>query len=83
MKINWKVRFKNKAFWVTFIPTLVAFVYTVLSMIDITPAISENSIVTLLQMIITGLASLGVLVDPTTVGLDDSEKALTYDEPNR
>ena len=83
MKINWKVRVKNPTFWLTIIPTLLAFIYSVLASLGITPSISENEIMDLVTMIITILAGLGILIDPTTSGFSDSEQALTYEVPKK
>lgn len=82
MKINWKVRLKNPAFWMAFVPTLATFVYTTLALFDIAPAISESEIIEFATIVVSVLAGLGILVDPTTKGISDSEKALTYDKPN-
>ena len=81
MKLNWKVRLKNKVFWVSFVPTFFASIYTVLAMLEITPPISENAVTNLVMMVVSMLASIGVLVDPTTAGVGDSSLAMTYDEP--
>lgn len=78
MKINLKARLKNKAFLVSVIALLVSFVYHILAFFGITPAHGENEILELLGMAINILAVLGVIVDPTTEGLSDSERALTY-----
>jgi phi LC3 family holin len=83
MKINWKVRLKNKLFWVTFIPMTIAFLYMLLSVFGITPKISENNLVNVLLTFISSLAELGILVDPTTPGTSDSERALSYDAPGQ
>lgn len=80
-KINWKVRFKNPVFWTTFVSAGATFVYTILALFGITPAVSEDSVVNGAVAIIGGLATLGVLVDPTTSGIKDSSQALTYDKP--
>jgi phi LC3 family holin len=78
MKINWKARFKNKVFLATIIPLIITFIYQVLGLFDIVPKISEDSIINGVSVLINILATLGVLVDPTTKGLNDSERALTY-----
>lgn len=78
MKINWKARFKNKTFLITFIALLISFVYQMLGLFDIVPSISEDSIVNFLTIIINILATLGVVVDPTTDGIKDSDRAMTY-----
>ena len=81
MKINWKVRLKNPTFWHTVVPAKVTFVYCLLSAFDIVPGISEVTVINALTAIITGLTALGVLVDPTTKGVGDSERALCYECP--
>ena len=80
-KINLKVRFRNPAFWLTFLPTVTAFVYTILDIFGIVPSISKDNVVTTITLVISALASLGILVDPTTEGIGDSHRALTYDKP--
>ena len=81
MKINWKVRLKNPVFWMTMIPALSSFVYTVLGCFGIIPSISEDILVNALTSIITALATVGVLVDPTTKNVGDSNRAMKYNEP--
>lgn len=78
MKINWKARFKNKAFVATFFTLIVAFVYQVLGIFDIVPSVSENEVMNIITILMNVLATLGVLIDPTTPGASDSERALTY-----
>lgn len=81
MKINWKVRVKNPVFWATVIPALVGFVYTLLGAFDIVPAISSDEVINYITLTISALTTLGVLVDPTTKGVGDSERAQTYESP--
>lgn len=82
MKINWKVRFKNGAWLVTFLSAIIAFIYQILSMFEIVPAISQENIIQVLMIIINLLVGLGVLIDPTTKGFKDSTRAMRYTEPN-
>lgn len=82
MKINLKVRFKNPVFWLTVIPTVITFVYTVLGAFGVVPAISQEMIVNIVTALISALTTIGVLVDPTTKGVGDSERALGYDKPS-
>ncbi|MGN1419606.1 MAG: phage holin [Acutalibacteraceae bacterium] len=81
MKINWKVRLKNPVFWLTVIPAVIALVYTVLGLFGVVPTISEDKIVNAVTAIISALTTIGVLVDPTTKGICDSDRALCYDAP--
>jgi phi LC3 family holin len=78
MKINIKARLKNKVFLATIIPLIITFVYQVLGLFDVVPKVSEDSIINGVSVFINILATLGVLVDPTTKGLSDSERAMTY-----
>lgn len=78
IKINWKVRFKNKTFLVSFCALIISFIYEMLSLLQIVPALSENDALQIVYIIINILGVMGVIVDPTTKGIGDSERALTY-----
>ena len=78
MKINLKARLRNKMFVLSASALLISFVYQMLSAFDIVPEISENEISGLVAMVVNILAFFGVLVDPTTEGISDSERAMTY-----
>lgn len=81
MKINWKVRFKNKVWLTTFFSLIIGFVYNILSMFDIYPAVTQHVVTQIVGEVLTFLGLIGVIVDPTTYGLEDSNRAMTYDEP--
>ena len=81
MKLNWKVRFKNKVWLGSFLSLIVSFVYSMLGLFDIFPDVTRNNVIEILNQILTFLGLIGVLVDPTTAGLGDSERAMGYDEP--
>lgn len=83
MKINWKVRLRNPIFWLTVIPAVISFAYTVLNLFGAAPAIPETTATEAVTAIITALGALGVLVDPTTAGVGDSKQAMTYEEPKK
>ena len=78
MKINWKARFKNPTFVITFTTLVVSFVYQILAIFGIFPTVSENDIINAITLLVNGLATIGVMVDPTTNGVSDSDRALTY-----
>lgn len=78
MKINWKARFKNKAFIISFVTLIVTFIYSLLALLGIVPSISEDAVVEVITLIIEFIFMFGILVDPTTKGVNDSERALTY-----
>lgn len=81
MKINWKVRFKNITWLTTFISLIIGFIFNVLKMFDVVPFITQNDIMEVVSQVLTFLGLVGVLVDPTTAGIGDSERALGYEEP--
>lgn len=81
MKVNWKVRFKNKTWLTMFISLIVGFVFNLLKMFDIVPAVTESFVMNVVGQVLTFLGLIGVLVDPTTAGISDSERALGYSEP--
>lgn len=78
MKINWKARFKNKAFVITFVTLIVAFVYQMLGVFNVVPSVSEETVVNIITIVVNFLAMIGVMVDPTTDGFNDSDRAMTY-----
>lgn len=79
--LNWKVRFKNKVWLMSFIGTIITFVYQLLAMFNVVPKISEDTVVQLVGLILNVLVGIGVIQDPTTAGIEDSKQALTYNEP--
>lgn len=83
MKINWKVRIKNKNFWLTVIPALLLLVQVVLAVFGVTIDIGEigNKLIAVVNAAFGVLAILGIVTDPTTKGVSDSEQAMTYDKP--
>lgn len=81
MKIKWILRFKNKAILMALIAAVVAFAYQVLALVGITPKIAEDAIIEVAGLLVNILVMLGIIVDPTTKGIGDSDTAMTYTEP--
>lgn len=81
MKVNWKVRFKNKVFLASFFALILSFVYGMLQLFDVYPPITENQISTIINQFLNVLALIGIIADPTTTGIGDSNRALNYTEP--
>ena len=81
MKINWKIRFKNKTWLTMFVSLIIGFVFNILKMFDVVPRVSQNQVMDVISQVLTFLGLLGVLVDPTTDGLNDSMRAMNYKEP--
>lgn len=83
--INWKVRVKSKVFWLAIIPAALLLAQTVLAMFGITwdcTAISDQ-LIAIVNAAFAFLAILGIVADPTTQGIGDSERAIKYTEPAR
>lgn len=83
MKINWKVRLRNKTWVASLLALIVTFVYNLLAMLEIVPAVSEEWVMGIISTVLTLLTALGVLIDPTTQGVSDSERAMLYVEPGK
>ena len=83
MKINWKVRLKNKVWLGSFCSLVVGFVYSMLALFDVFPEVTQSLVLQLMNQVLTFLGLIGVIVDPTTAGIGDSERALGYEEPAR
>ena len=81
MNINWKVRFRNRLWLAGFLSAVVSFVFTLLGLFEVTPALTEDTLLQAVNAVLTVLTALGVLIDPTTQGLSDSARALTYADP--
>lgn len=80
--MNWKVRFKNKTWLTAFIALIISFVYQVLAMFDIAPVITQDSVIQAANLVLMMLSAMGVLIDPTTTGITDSRRAMSYTKPN-
>lgn len=74
--LNLKIRLKNKTFIITMMTTIIAFVYQMLAQFEIVPKITQDQTIQVLMIVVNILAGLGILVDPTTDGVKDSERVL-------
>ena len=85
MKINLTVRFKNKVFWLTIIPAILILVQAVANVFGLVIDLGDlgNKLLDVVESVFIILAILGVVADPTTAGIGDSENALTYDTPKK
>lgn len=83
MNINWKVRIKNKNFWLALIPALLLLIQAVAYVFGFSLDLSElgDKILAVVNALFTVLAILGVVTDPTTAGLSDSNLAMMYEKP--
>ena len=83
--INWKVRIKNKAFWLALIPAvlLVVQVFAALFGFDLATDDLEVKLLACANAVFALLTVLGIVTDPTTDGIADSDLAMTYNKPKK
>lgn len=83
MTVNWLVRFKNKNFWLSLIPSAILLIQVVAAVFGYTLDLGElgNKLLAVVNALFAVLAVLGVVNDPTTAGLSDSNRAMAYEEP--
>ena len=81
--INWRVRIRNKAFWVAIIPAVLVLIQVVAAVFGYTLDLGElgNKLIAVVNAVFVVLSILGVINDPTTSGLSDSKQAMTYEFP--
>lgn len=86
MKINWKVRIKNKDFWTALIPAALILVQTIAALADINIdlGVAGEKLLGVVNAVFMVLAILGIVNDPTTEGMmADSKQALNYSKPKK
>ena len=83
--INWKVRIKNKTFWIAIIPAVILLIQAVAAVFGFTVDFSDmgDKLLEVVEAVFVVLVILGVVTDPTTEGISDSKQALTYETPKR
>lgn len=84
MMINWKVRILNKTFWLTLVPALALLLQTFLSVFGVKIELGEtiNKLLVFINALFGVLVIVGIVSDPTTSGISDSSRAMTYERPN-
>ena len=82
MRINWKVRFRNKVWLRLFIVATLGLAYKAMATFGIAPKIEQQALIDLFDMLLGILLLLGVITDPTTKGIGDSDLAMTYGRDN-
>lgn len=81
MRINWKLRLRNKATLAAIVSSTALFVNQLFQIFGYDYADVIKNTVDLVLLLLTVLASVGVLIDPTTEGTDDSEYSLGKSKP--
>ncbi len=81
MKVNWKTRIKSGPFWMGVISAVVAAVFAIIPMCGVELSVTADQVLNVATLVLMIPASIGIISDPTTKGLSDSQMALTYDKP--
>jgi len=83
MKINWKVRVMKKSFWLSIIPALLVLTQMVLNWfgVDFAVELVQQEATKFINAVFMVFSILGIVVDPTTKGVSDSQQARTYKKP--
>lgn len=81
--INWTVRIKNKNFWLAVIPAVLLLIQAVAAVFGFTLDLGDigNKLIAVVNAVFGVLVVLGVVVDPTTAGISDSNRAMNYKKP--
>ena len=82
MNINWRVRIKNKSFWLALIPAVLLLVQVMAAVFGYTGDLG-NKLLAVVNAVFAVLSILGIVTDPTTAGIGDSPQAMTYEEPKQ
>jgi len=82
--INWKVRVLNKTFWLTLVPALALLLQTFLAVFNVRLELGEtiDKMLVFINALFAVLMIVGIVNDPTTSGMSDSTRAMTYERPN-
>lgn len=83
-KINWSVRLRNKNFWLAVVPALALLFQAFANIFGIKLEFGEtiDKILVFINVLFAFLVLIGIVNDPTTVGLGDSTRALEHEEPH-
>ena len=81
--INFKVRIRNKTFWLALIPAVLVLIQVCAAPFGYNWDFAglQTQLIAIVNAVFVLLSILGIVVDPTTAGVSDSKQALEYDEP--
>ncbi|MEQ9810296.1 holin [Streptococcus phage Javan249] len=83
MEINWKLRLKNKNFWLSAIPAALLVAQAFAAIFGYTLEVDDfgAKLLVFVNAVFALLTITGIVNDPTTTGLNDSSRAMSYREP--
>lgn len=79
--INWKVRLQSGSWWMGIISAVVVAVFAILKLCKVALPVTADEIMNVAMLVLMIPVAIGIISDPTTKGVSDSQQALTYDEP--
>lgn len=83
--INWKVRLKNKNFWLSLIPAVLLLIQVVAAPFGYRWdfGVLGQQLTAIVNAAFAVLTIVGVVTDPTTEGVSDSFQAMEYNDPKK
>lgn len=83
MTVNWRVRIRNKNFWLALVPAVLLLVQVCAAPFgyEWDFGVLSAQLAAIVNALFALLAILGIVADPTTAGVGDSEQALSYEKP--
>lgn len=79
--INWKVRIQSGPFWLGIASAVILAVFYILDLCGVVTNVTASQIIEAVQLLLLIPASIGIISDPTTKGVQDSKLAMSYTEP--
>lgn len=78
VKISWKARLQNKTFWIALTSAVVLLAHQ----LGLNEYIPDNTLDIVNSLLVIGTI-LGIIVDPTTTGVSDSELVLNRNKTKK
>lgn len=82
-KINWKLRLQNKTTLFALVADIVYILFSIVDIVQSFPNITPDQLISVGNLVIGVLVLLGIVVDPTTDGISDSDRAMDYTAPRK
>ena len=79
--INWKVRLQSKTFLASVAAAALVFIYGLAQLLGLELPVAQEAVMNVVSMLLTLLATIGIITDPTTPGVEDSSRARRYSVP--
>lgn len=80
-KINWKLRLKNKSTLAGIASAIIICASSISQALGVSLPVDAQTATDAVTAVLAVLCALGVVVDPTTAGIADSQQAMGYSAP--